>query len=337
MRTGIGLIAGLILLPTLVFAEPTGSTIKWPEPPKQSKKDQSINNSKTSLNQHGPESAQPQDDEFSVVVLPEVTTEIHLSSSDINRIVCPTEIKDVVYSKEKGLNVKITGKDAFVKFVVLKKPDGDKAYSVMPTEMFVVCGEDTFQLIVWPRPSKARTVRLTTGKDKKIKANQEMYSGLPFEKRIIKAIKDVFTENAPDSFAVTRFDKRVGRFKEVDIIHRRSFDIEGEGLRVLEYEITLKEGIKQFKLNEKLFIKKEFAENPVALSLEKHVLRTGDMSRLFIVEQRQEKMSGLRGGGDQLPSIEHVSGAAPTQSAQPVQQTLTQPVMPQKDVPGGVM
>lgn len=328
------LLAGLILVPTLVFAEHSGNTIKWPEPPKQSNKHQSINaqrkNTENTLVSPSPS------EEMAVIVLPEVTTVVQLSSSDINRFVCPTEIKDVIYSKEKGVNVKITGKDAYIKFVVLKKPDGEKAYSVLPTEMFVVCGDDTFQLIVYPKRVPAQTIHFSSGKDKKIKANQEMYSGLPFEKRIIKVIKDVFTENVPESFAVTRFDKRIGRFKEVDIIHRRSFDIEGEGLRVLEYEISLKEGIKQFKLNEKLFIKKDFTENPVAISLEKHVLRPGDTSRLFIVEQRQEKMATIRGGSEQLPTIEKISPATASQEQpQQSQQTSPQPILPQRDVPGG--
>lgn len=330
MRKGTGLIvAGLILLPALAIAEPSGNSIKWPEPPKQSKKEQLANNKSIPTISVPPS----QDQETPVVILPEVTTVVQLSSSDINRFVCPVDIKDVVYSKEKGVNVKITGKDAFVKFIVLKKQDGEKAYSVLPTEMFVVCGDDTFQLIVYPKRIPAQTVRFSTGKDKKIKANHELFSGLPFEKRILKAIKDVFTENAPDSFAITRYDKRIGRFKEVDIIHRRSFDIEGEGLRVLEYEISLKEGIKQFKLNEKLFIKKEFSENPVAISLEKHVLRPGDVSRLFVVEQRQEKMQGLRGGGDQLPSIEQVVTPVPAQTQ--AQQPAMPPIQPQKDAQAG--
>jgi len=56
-------------------------------------------------------------------VLPEVTTQTEMSSSDINRIVCQTDIKDVIFSKEKGVSVKISGRDAFVKFLITKKED----------------------------------------------------------------------------------------------------------------------------------------------------------------------------------------------------------------------
>lgn len=344
MRSKLLMVAGLLVLPAAIFAaDPPERPVRFPEPP--AKKDQSTNKQKIekkekslagefSSGQAVMASPTMNSEDGPVVVLPEVTTVVQLSSSDINRLVCPSEIKDVIYSKEKGLNVKITGKDAFAKFVLLKKSDGEKAYSVLPTEMFVVCGDDTFQLIAYPRRIPAQTIRLTSGKDKKIKANQELFAGLPFEKRILKAIKDVFTENIPDSFAVTKIDKKIGRFKEVEIIHRRSFDIEGEGLRVLEYEITPKEGIKQFKLNEKLFIKKDFAENPVAISLEKHILRQGDMSRLFIVEQRPEKISTIKvTGGDQLPSIEQVSApASPTKAGG---EGASVPPVPQKMEAGG--
>ena len=36
-------------------------------------------------------------------ILPEVTTAVDLSSSDINRIVCPGTINDLIFSKEKAL------------------------------------------------------------------------------------------------------------------------------------------------------------------------------------------------------------------------------------------
>ena len=76
-------------------------------------------------------------------------------------------------------------------------------------------------------------------------------------------------------------------------------DIEGEGLRIKELEATLK-GTIPFKMNEKMFLRSEVAENPIAISLEQHVLRPGESARVFIVEQRSE-WSGSRGLGGDLP------------------------------------
>lgn len=256
----------------------------------------------------------PADGEFPTVVLPEATTSIRLSSSDMNRISCPSEIREALTSTEKGLTIKITGKDAFVKFKVTKK--GDKfSYSTTPTELYVVCGEDTFSMIAFPQRIPSQTIRLTSGKERKIKDNLSLYAGLPFEKKVLKAIKDVFTENLPDSYSISRKEKRITSFREILLTLKRTVDIEGEGLRIKEYEATLRGEVPEFKMNEKLFLRTELAENPIAISLERHVLRSGDSSRVFVVEQRAEKLESRKLVGE-LPVMD---GA---KAGQPAKQTV---------------
>lgn len=46
---------------------------------------------------------------------------ITISSKDVNRIVLPTNILDVAYSKEKGMDIKISGNQAFIKFLPIQK------------------------------------------------------------------------------------------------------------------------------------------------------------------------------------------------------------------------
>ncbi len=222
-------------------------------------------------------------------VLPEITTPVDMSSTDMNRITCPEYIKDAVASMEKGVVLKITGKDVFVKYKYLKTPEGKLKYSATPTEIFVVCGDSTYSLIGLPKKIPSQTIRLGSGAEKKIQENQSIYGSLPFEKKVIRAIKDIYTEQIPDSYAVTPTNRIIGNYQEFSVVSRRSVDIEGEGLRVVEMEVTLKPGNRQFKLNEKFFLNKQFASNPVAISLEKQVLSPGENVRVFIVEQRPEK------------------------------------------------
>lgn len=120
---------------------------------------------------------------FNAFVLPEVTTQVDMSSSDINRIVCPVDIKDVIFSKEKGLSVKIAGRGAFVKFLITKKEDKE-IYSNTPSELFVICGNDVYSLIVIPKRIPSQTIRLSSGKLEKIKKNISLMEGLPFEKKV---------------------------------------------------------------------------------------------------------------------------------------------------------
>ena len=256
----------------------------------------------------------PADGEFPTVILPEATTSIRLSSSDMNRISCPSDIREALTSTEKGLTIKITGKDAFVKFKVTKKVD-KFSYSTTPTELYVVCGDDTFSMIAFPQRIPSQTIRLTSGKERKIKDNLSLYAGLPFEKKVLKAIKDVFTENLPDSYSISRKEKRITSFREILLTLKRTVDIEGEGLRIKEYEATLRGEATEFKMNEKLFLRTELAENPIAISLERHVLRSGDSSRVFVVEQRAEKFESRKLVGE-LPVMD---GA---KAGQPAKQTV---------------
>jgi len=258
--------------------------------------------------------------EWPAVIPPEVTTKIRLSSSDLNRISCSSEIKDALTSTEKGVVIKITGKDAFVKFKVLKR--GDKlVYSTTPTELYVVCGNDTYSMVAVPQRVPSQTIRLSSGKERKIKDNAAIYSGLPFEKIMLKAIQDVYTEQIPESYTVLRTDKRIEVYKEVRMVLKRVVDVEGEGLRIKEYLVSLKDGTTEFKMNEKMFIRTELAENPVAVSLERHILRPGDTARAFVVEQRGERQGFSGKLESDLPVLESAKqdrNASPEKGVQKV-------------------
>lgn len=251
----------------------------------------------------------PVEGEFPTVVLPESSTGIRLSSSDINRISCPNDIREVLTSTEKGVTIKITGKDAFVKFKVIKK--GDKfSYSSTPTELYVVCGDKVFSMVAFPQRVPSQTIRLTSGQEKKIKENLSLYAGLPFEKKVLKAIREVYTENIPDSYTISKKEKRFFTFREILLTLKRTVDIEGEGLRIKEYEVSLRGETPEFKMNEKMFLRTALVDNPIAVSLERHVLRTGDSSRVFVVEQRAEKQGGRRLTGD-LPVMDQPRQSLP--------------------------
>ncbi|MBW1795642.1 MAG: type-F conjugative transfer system secretin TraK, partial [Deltaproteobacteria bacterium] len=100
----------------------------------------------------------------SVHVMQEVPTKVTLSNRDINRITCPDGalVKDVVYSSEKGVSVKIEGSNAFVKFLVIKDTiTGKQKYRLDPVEFYVICEENQiFTLIGQPQKIPAQHIRL---------------------------------------------------------------------------------------------------------------------------------------------------------------------------------
>ena len=214
------------------------------------------------------------------VVPPEVATPVYLSSSDINRIVCPSYIKDVIYSKEKGLTVKIEGRNAFVKFLVTKEGGKDE-YSTTPTELYVLCGKETYNLIALPKRIPSRTVTLS-GDDRKASKNFSFFDGMPFEKKILSIIKSVYTEDIPDSFTVRNEDRPFSLYRGLKLILIRTVRVEGEGLRVKEFAAQTEENI---ELSEKDFLKTEITSGPVAIAIDKLRLSPGETAKVLIVER----------------------------------------------------
>lgn len=253
-----------------------------------------------------------------MVVLPEVTTTVQLSASDLNRVICPDgDIKEAITSDEKGLMIKITGKDAFLKFKVGKRSDGKLSYSTTPTEIYMVCGGSTYSMIAFPGRMPSQTIKLSSGMESRVKENQSLYAGLPFEKRVMRAIKEVYTDNIPESYTVTRLNQVDVSWKGLIVTMKRDVDIEGEGMRIKEYHVVLKPGQRPMKLSEKMFLRKEFALNPIAVSIDKHNLKPGEVSRLFIVEQRPDRPLGSTGFGLSAADGEFApSSAAPAETPQ---------------------
>ncbi len=223
-------------------------------------------------------------------IIPEVSTQIALSSSDANRIVCSREIKDVIFSSEKGVSVKVSGRNAFVKFRIQRKDDRD-IYSQTPTELYVVCGESVYSLIAVPKRIPAQTVRLSPGAEK-IRKNTALYGNLPFEKKVIAMIRAVYTGDVPNGFADTGVRGRIAVFRDLDVALVRSFRVEGEGLGVKEFRVSSRKGGEEMKITEKDFLKAEIAGRPLAIALDRHTLRQGETGRLIVVEKALEAGEG---------------------------------------------
>ena len=217
-------------------------------------------------------------------VTPEVPSLVELSSSDINRLVCPVEIKDVIYSKEKGLVVKIAGRNAFVKFAIKKEAEKE-IYSATPTELYVVCGEKVFNLIAVPKRIPSKTVMLS-GEGNKATQNISLFSGMPSEKKILGVIRNVYTENIPDSFTIREANKSFDLFKGLRVTLRRTISVEGEGILVKEFVIQAAESM---ELQEKDFLRNDITTNPIAVSIDRLKLSNGEKARVIIAERVSDK------------------------------------------------
>ncbi len=221
------------------------------------------------------------------VVMPEIATQAIVSNSDINRIVCQgDEIKDVVYSKEKGFTVKITGKNAFVKFHILKKDD-EEVYITSPSELFITCGSNSYNIIAIPKRVPSQTISLSEGKMENVRKNAALFGGLPLEKKVIMLIKKTYRGEAATDFQVKKIAKQFNNiFEDADVTLQNLVTVEGEGLRLKEYTVRVKPESKKnsVDIKERDFLRPDLASRAVAVSIDLLNLKKGETARAFVVE-----------------------------------------------------
>ena len=218
-----------------------------------------------------------------VFVKPEVITKVKVSNRDVNRIVSPFPIKDIVYSKEKGVMVSFVGKNAFVKFAIKKLPFGGYEYIVVPTELYIVTTGGVYTIIAEPTAIMGRTIRLTGGTFNKIKQNQAIFSQLPYEKKIITIIKSVYTNNIPATWDVLHPAVKPVKLGCMTARLLEFVNIEGTNFDLKEYEITSSQSV---NITEKNFINPKLSKTPAAIALTHFKVDKDNPSYLFIVERK---------------------------------------------------
>lgn len=247
------------------------------------------------------------------VILPEVTTKVRLSNTDVNRLVCPDGIKDVVFSQEKGVKVKITDGNVFLKFQVIKKGE-EMIYTEVPSEFYVVCGGDIYSLVGMPQRVPAQTIRLSSGKKQKIQQNLSLFNGMPLEKKILTLIRQTYTDQLPESYEARVVNRQIDLFPTLWMSLTREIVVEGEGLAVREYRVSLKSGTEPVRLTEQEFLRSELTSQPLAVAVDELLLSDGSHSRVFVVERRDPdspspmiKQTVDKASGNQAPVFQPVN------------------------------
>lgn len=228
------------------------------------------------------------DDEFGgQVAMPEITQRAVLSRSDVNRVVCRSPIRDVNYSDEKGVLVKLSGNNAFVKFQA-EKIDGKIHYTKMPVELFISCGDAVYNLVAVPKAVPSQTIRLENGRAAKAKKNIALFKEQTIKKKVVSLIKRAYMDDLPESFTVSIENRPLRIFRDVGVVLKRIVTVDGEGLILKEYQVA--PVIDGMELEERSFIRKEVSTNPIAVAFDRLKVARGEKARLFVVETRASMM-----------------------------------------------
>lgn len=224
------------------------------------------------------------DDEFGgQVAMPEIVQKAVMSRSDVNRIICPEPVKDVIFSEEKGVMSKFYGNSAYIKFN-FDQVGENPVYSKNPVELHIICGATTYTLVAVPLPVPPQVIRLGSDKVVKARENASIFKDSDTNKQIREILRRAYKDELPDSFTTKKSSIPIYLFRDLDIVLARTTTVEGEGITVKEFIVTSK--VNGLELKEKQFLRRELSANPAAIAMEpgKQKPAKGEPVRLFIVE-----------------------------------------------------
>ncbi len=207
---------------------------------------------------------------------------VEISLKDVTRVVCFTNITRAIYSKEKAMEIKTVDRNAFIKNLpkeVVDPATGRTAneYDSRPKEVYLVCGDKTFSLLLIPKDIPANTIYLKSSYVEKEKAVSFEKSN-DYENTILKLISSAYLENVPDGYDVDDIDKVLKEYQEIRLVHKRNYT--GIMFQIQEYVVIAK---KELNINEITLLEAISPKNPLAVSIVSPMLRPNEQSRVFIV------------------------------------------------------
>jgi len=126
---------------------------------------------------------------------------VDISVSDISRIHCSAPIKNLIYSKDKRIEIRTSGKDAYVKILPVKrKMNGGEVlrYDKKPRELYLECGDKTYSLILVPKAAAAQTIVIRDGAAERKSAAE--FEDDPYIKTLEKLLKAAYLEVPPPGY-----------------------------------------------------------------------------------------------------------------------------------------
>ncbi len=221
------------------------------------------------------------------VIQAEVPTTVELSNTDINRIVCTGTMNDLIFSQEKGMTGHFSGNNGFIKFKI-QDMGNEYIYADTPSELFVVCNNTVYTLIVTPSNIPSVTLRLASPTGDSFKKNIALYKKLPLEKRALQLVKEAYTNTYPTSYRVSSAHRSIPFSPELDVTLQQIVDIDGVGLRLKKYQVS-SIAKDEIELNERTFLSAAISSSILAVAVEQHSLNPDQSTRVFIVEQKEQQ------------------------------------------------
>lgn len=204
---------------------------------------------------------------------------ISVSLKDLSRIHCSSPITNVLYSKEKEIEIKTPNGDSYVKILprktTLESGEEHYDYATFPREAYIECGGQTYSIVMVPKDIPAQTIILKSQYTDYKKAS-EFERANTYEKTILDLVKKGYLEEVPDGYDTKVIGKTIGNFKEIDLTLTKEYI--GSRYIVDEYLIEAKKPIEVY---ESMFV--PYIQNPLAITIVKMILNHNESTRMIVV------------------------------------------------------
>lgn len=221
------------------------------------------------------------------VITPDVPVSVELSNRDVNRIVCPGQMNDLIFSQEKGMTGHFSGSNAFIKFKI-KEQGEEYVYADTPSEIFVVCSGAVYTLLVTPRDIPSVTLRLASPQENTFKENIAHYRNLPLEKQALQIIREAYNGTYPSSYRVSASEEQLTLSPDLEIQLLQSVEVDGVGLRLKKYQAkSLQQGA--VAVDESVFLSPMVSPSILAVAVEEHTLAAGGTTMVYVVEKKESE------------------------------------------------
>lgn len=178
---------------------------------------------------------------FAMTVIDNPTSDtitINVSNKSVNRIVLPSKILDVAYSKEKGVDIKIANNQAFIKYIPLQKEQlqivaKDKVEKVAepeiiydkakPSEVFFVTDGKTYAFSLNPKEMEAETV-IVNDFSKKAEEIVKYETDDTYINTLSKISQQILKGGSPQGYKVKQVDNVISDQSDIKIKETTTYE-----------------------------------------------------------------------------------------------------------------
>ncbi len=219
------------------------------------------------------------------VIQAEIPTSVTLSNKDINRIVCPGPMNDLIFSQEKAMTGHFSGNNGFIKFKI-EDSGNEYIYADTQSELFVVCNNAVYTLLVTPADIPSVTLRLASPAGDSFKKNLDHYQNMPLEKQALLLIREAYHGTYPTSYRISEATRKVSLSSELEVQLLQVVDVDGVGLRLKKYLVQSLAN-NEIEVNEQRFFSSLISQSILAVAVENHTLKPDQSTVVFVVDQKE--------------------------------------------------